>query len=81
MDTQDADTGGNSGQRWLTVPEIASMLHLNVRTVQRAILRGELRGVKFPSPAGWRILERDYHAWLESRQSKARDAGEMKPTE
>jgi excisionase family DNA binding protein len=68
-------------QRWYSTAEIAARLHINSRTVARAILQGELRAVKLSNRAGWRVSEADLQAWLESKQSKPRDTDEMKPAE
>ena len=57
-------------QRWYTVAEVAERLRVNPRTIIRHIEKGELRAVKLPTPAGWRISEADLRAWLESRANK-----------
>ena len=57
-------------QKWYTVREVAELLRVNRQTIIRHIEKGELRAVKLPSPAGWRIGEADLGAWLASRANK-----------
>ena len=57
-------------QRWFTVAEVAERLRVNRRTIIRHIEKGELRAVKLPQPAGWRISEADLGAWLASRANR-----------
>jgi excisionase family DNA binding protein len=57
-------------QRWYTTAEVADLLRVHPRTIQRAILDGELRGIKLSNRAGWRISEADLQAWLAGRANK-----------
>ncbi|HEV2461793.1 MAG TPA: helix-turn-helix domain-containing protein [Ktedonobacterales bacterium] len=57
-------------QRWYTTAEIAKLLHVHPRTIQRAILDAELRAIKLSNRAGWRISEHDLQAWLASMANK-----------
>jgi excisionase family DNA binding protein len=54
---------------YMTTAEVAARLHVHPRTIQRAILRHELRAVKMGT-SGWRISEHDLQAWLTSRANK-----------
>lgn len=55
----------------LTVEEIAQHLNVTVSTVQTWLRRGQLKGFKLPSKAGWRVGETDYRQFIEQKKNIA----------
>jgi excisionase family DNA binding protein len=57
----------------LTSQQVAEACQLSVRTVLRAIDRGDLRASKLALRGGWRILPADVDEWLVARSNRRRD--------
>ena len=62
MGSNDADR--RSTIRLLPIPEVAELCGLSARSINRAILDGELRATKLRSR--WRIHPDDLNRWVES---------------
>jgi len=59
------------GEKMLTVEEVAEQMRVNEKTVRNWITSGELPA--FPiGKRGYRISERDFHAFVEARKKKLR---------
>ena len=63
--------------RWLTVEDITTMLHVHEQTVRRWLREGHLRGVLLGRKAGYRVRESDLNAYLDSRAAGRVDAGKV----
>jgi len=63
----------NQPARLLTIPEVAERCQLSERTVNRAILAGELRAFKLRSR--WRIHPDDVAAWIDAASPEPPVAG------
>ena len=62
-----------TGERFLTVAEIAEQLRVSASTVKAWLRAGRLRGVRLGGPrAGWRIRQSDLETFLRERET-ARD--------
>jgi len=68
------DEGGRSPVRLLSIPQVAELCGLSDRSINRAILDGELRGVKLRSR--WRIHPDDLAEWVQSSVSDQPVAGQ-----
>lgn len=66
-------------ERMLTVPEVAAAMRVNAETVRRWLRTGELRGFQTGRKAGWRIRERDLHAFIETHGNTSGQEGKIKP--
>jgi excisionase family DNA binding protein len=64
--TTRSETG--SSERILTTDQVADMLQVSQRTIQRAIVHGGLKARKVGR--GWRVRERDLWEWWEAGQTK-----------
>jgi hypothetical protein len=69
----------------LTVPQIAADVHLDAKTVRRAIERGELVAYDFRAPGAdrpvYRIEPADLKAWKAARVTRGRRAPADPPRE
>jgi excisionase family DNA binding protein len=79
-------------QRWLegecaeelvlTVEEAAERMHVNPRTVMRAIRAGQLKASQLnQGRGGWRIYESALKAWMDERAERATKAPEPQPAQ
>jgi len=57
---------------WLSASEVAQVLHVKVRTVQRLVSTGEIQAVAFGGV--WRIRHAVLHDYLAARGSMVVDA-------
>jgi excisionase family DNA binding protein len=58
----------NSGERWMTISEIASTLQVNLETVRRWIRSGDLSAVLLGGTrTGYRIHSSELHRFTEQR--------------
>lgn len=51
----------------MTVPDVASAVGVTEATVRVWLRSGELAGVRYHSPVGWRVARADLLAFLERR--------------
>jgi excisionase family DNA binding protein len=54
-------------ERYLTVEEVAELLHVDPHSVRRWLRAGTLRGVALGGRTGWRIPEEALTAFLDER--------------
>jgi len=59
--------------RLLTIPEVAELCHLSERSVNRAIIDGQLRATKLRSR--WRIHPDHLAAWIDASTSEPDEVG------
>lgn len=56
---------GPSGQRWLTVAQVAERTGYHPQTVREALRRGQLRGSRRGHAGNWRVAEEDLQRWFD----------------
>jgi len=64
--------GRRAPARRYTSRELAKALGCHIRTVQRAMLRGDLKGYKAASGYYWAIPEEAVVSWLSTRETRRR---------
>lgn len=55
------------GSKWLNAQEAADIVGVNLRTIHAWINSGQLPGTLITRKTGFRVNERDLHAFLRSR--------------
>lgn len=54
-----------TGERWLTVAEIAAELRVSIETVRRWLRSGRLKGVRLSDRGGYRVAVSEFRRFME----------------
>ena len=60
-----------AGETFLTVKDIAELLHVHPETVREWIRTGQLRGVRLGKRSGFRVASGDLQVFIEGRKLAA----------
>jgi excisionase family DNA binding protein len=55
---------------WLTAQEIASKMHVSIRTVHRWLRSGELHGINVSGRTGWRVRPSELERFIKELEGK-----------
>ena len=64
---------------YYSVPQIAQLVHMHPKTIQRYIREGKLRAVKLGR--GWRVTGHDLSAFMEANKQQSDQTHELSPQE
>lgn len=62
-------------ERWFTVEQIATTLHIHEQTVRRWLRERALPGRFFGGKTGWRVRESDLNSFLATDRRRASEEG------
>ncbi len=62
-------------ERWFTVEQIATTLHIHEQTVRRWLRERALPGRFFGGKTGWRVRESDLNSFLAADRRRASEEG------
>jgi excisionase family DNA binding protein len=62
-----------SAERFLTVGQVATELHLSIETVRRYLRAGSLHGVQINRQAGWLVSREELDRFIADLEDRATD--------